>query len=45
MFKLFKVASAIILAAKTKTHLDPLRTRDKGVCKWGALRPQPPALF
>ena len=22
--------------------MDPLRTRDKGVCKWGGLRPHPP---
>ena len=34
--------------SKDRTHMDPLRTRDKGVCKWGggcALRPPTPPLF
>ena len=30
-----KVASSIFAPAKTEPHMDPLRTRDKGVCKWG----------
>ena len=31
--------------SKDRTHMDPLRTRDKGVCKWGRLPPNPPAFF
>ena len=28
--------------SKDRTHMDPLRTRDKGVGKWVGLRPPPP---
>ena len=36
-----RVASSIFAPAKTEPIMDPLRTRDKGVCKWGWAAPPP----